>query len=139
MDIGTTPKYVKVRQVWLVAMPGLKGCGVWECRSGQALQNAGHVLDGLAPERSRQLCLQQHCSNAFSKSPVPPSSNSILLGSGANSALMHNSLLEEQRIPLLAHVLTTLVIAEDTDLLASLTLHQGLVREEGRVGLILCP
>jgi hypothetical protein len=136
MDVGTTPKDTKVREVGLVPMPCLKGGGVWERRRGQAFQDTGHVLEGLPPIRGRKLGLQEHRSDAFSKCPIASFSNAILLGSGTDGAFVQNSLLGKESVPFLAHVLATLVVTEDADLLASLALNEGLVRQKSGVGLV---
>jgi len=85
----------------------------------------------IAPEAFGKARLVQHRSDPLRWKPISTLCNSILLGSIPDSMLAKNATLGGKIDEGIAHILPSLVIAQDLDLSLALVLSKGLERLKG--------
>ena len=88
------------------------GCLVLEMGRGRCIGDADEEGEGLAPASTRELGLSKHGGDALFQSPVEPLRDAVLLRGVHSGLLMHDALLLEVGVPLLADEFTTLVSSE---------------------------
>ena len=126
VDISNTAPDTHQGDIRLGAKEGLIGCLSMNSSGGGPIPDMDESSQGLTPERQRKASLVKHGDNALFHSPVGTLSHTILLRPGPDRVLPLDPMLYTEIIKLLPHVLTTLVLPQNFDSLASLVLSPGL-------------